>query len=785
MRITPLLVTEAVIAALLAIGCLFTYSSGSRRRRMGVAWRSARKAMQDGERDDAIESLERFVRINPRCPGVRLQLAGLFLEADKIAEARGQIELVAAGEEGFAELKPDEKKRLRALAEVILGMMDGREAVAASGGSAGEGQAKAKEAQALFASAQAHFKKAVEIEYPAGLKAPSPGAAGAGRKASKPVGKNRPGSPGKDSKKQGKPAGDKSKGKRLVAFGDASAGLGLLALWGRDFQAADRHFRNALAGKSLLGKGVAADCLNGRGVVLAREPASHRQAVSMFRSALVLRPDFKSAKSNLSLLLKRMAGGQSMPAKQRARLLKNLAAASAKPDYATCNTLGCGYYHLGKKELADKYLAAAVNQDPAKRLAQFNLLALRWDALASAGEKYQAAHHKCYPPLKGDPLLLEWRTLPNKKPRPKKISATDLNARRLALVAYQQSQAAFLASLTGALEKVKSIPPEVERELLCIRYQLTRSAASRKAASKDAKTREEGARMLAACTKLLETAIGRFPQDHRFTRYKGIHLLERGDYPGALAALERSLAVRADQADIKDLKARLAPPPEVVGIRPMGGPLAAAGAIVARSSRPLLGALFRVHDGGTQLTADRAVLKVDGKAVRGTFWGSELLFRPELRMGDGSHAVTAEVADLMGRKASGRLVLMVDNSPPTLNMVQPLPGAAVTERRPKLIIEYSDKYSGIATSSVEVRLSSQSGASKYFRKVLVTGGNYTFTYEDKARKIKIARGKPVGSSRMLLVPHPALGTGPYLLTVTVGDARGNSVTKEFRILVPQ
>ena len=766
MRMTPLLIGEAVLAVLLSICCIYTVSSGSYQRETGITWRAARNAMRLDEPQDALEPLEGFLKLNPGHPGVRLQLAGLYLRGGKTSKAVEHLETVAGDETSEVEGGPKARKMLRALAEVMLGMLDGK--------AGAEAFAKdPKKAEKKFSSAKAHFEAAIKLENPAGLELKPEKSGKAGKS----------GKSGKSGKAKAGAGMGKKRRYRYVAFADACAGLGLVALWQDDFQTAERRFRQALSGDSVLGSGVGAELYNGLGVALASEPSRAAEAAGMFNLARNYRKGWGLAQKNRDAVRRGMAGAREMSPKDRAVFLKEIVKTHRKPDYRTCNTLGCGYYRLGDSKAAIKYLAAAVKKDPARDLAQLNLLAVRWDLLQKAKVAFDEDYDRLFAEPEGDPVERFWTTPVGRHGRTKKPSSAALGTYKVKRAAYYSAQDAFLGSAAGVLQNVENLPPDLEAALTHTRLRLTAQVGARLSRSRDKRALARGVKMLEGYASLLEAAVKRFPGDYRFHRMQGIRRLESGNYAEALKALEASAKLNADQTDVKELKALFAPGPEVAFFRPLPAPLAAKKTVLARSTRPLVGAVFRVHNGPVQLSNENAVLKLDGKRVEASFWGSELLYRPEDALEDGLHTLEAEATDLLGRKASASMKLMVDSSLPEIYKSEPADGGGVATRRPRLVVYYRDKHSGIDPTSVRVELRSWRGASKYFQKFVVTGGRYTFSYKDAGRGIDIREGAPVGADKVVLVPHTRLGTGTYMMTVTVGDVRGLKTTKSFKFLV--
>jgi tetratricopeptide (TPR) repeat protein len=134
MKITVQVIVEAALAIILAICCLVTYFSGMQQREVGSAYRQARIAMAGKDKtlltggaeapvpDNAVEPLERLVKLCPNEYGLQMTLVGLYLRprSPEFGKAKPLCEKIAS------EANPD--KVLRAMAMVHLGMLEGREA---------------------------------------------------------------------------------------------------------------------------------------------------------------------------------------------------------------------------------------------------------------------------------------------------------------------------------------------------------------------------------------------------------------------------------------------------------------------------------------------------------------------------------------------------------------------------------------------------------------------------------------------------------------------------------
>jgi len=751
-RVTPLLIIEAVLAALLAACCIYTWSSGSHQREVASTWREARDKLVNDEPRAAIEPLEHFLELCPDHPDVRLQLAELYLGEDQLPKARAQYQKVA--KDKFPKFPGEEKelKQLRALAEVALGMMDG------AAGVKSKDPVKRKD---KFASAKAHFEAAINIEHPEGL-SPKPGEAG------------------KSEEEDGKPPRAK-----LAAFGDACAGLGLLALWAGDFDEADKRFKQALSDKTVLSKEVLPELYNAIGVL---QPAQGRptRAARYFGIAKVYRPKDRKGKKwtvpdrNRQIIMRGMTDAPEMKADLRRKLLSQLVRglkSTRNPSYDTYNLLGCGYYRLKDIPNALKYLELAVKKDPERSAAQFNLLAVRWEICEAKRAAFRKKHSELFPPLPGTPQQRRWQTPLGKQGGPKH-SKDALAFYHKARSDFRKAQMAFDAASARALAKVQKLPPGLELELVLIRLEMLPDIGGWLVRYGNAAGKLQGKKRLAGVDPLLAEALKKFPKDHRLHRLQGIRRLTAGDVKGALAAFDRSIALEADQPDVKAVQAVFAPKIEVVGFRPAAAPGVKGSSALARSSRPLVGVLFRAYTGPVPLDGEKVKLKLDGREVAGYFWGSEFLHLPQKELADGAHTLEAQAEDLLGRKASAKFEFHVDGSRPEIHKTEPPDGGKIKAGRPRLVIHYRDTYSGIDPASVEIELSTVR-ATTWIRENPVMGGRYHYSYA----ALGIKKGVQVGDDKVVFSSSRSLGPGTYRVKISVQDARGLKTEETWTFVV--
>ncbi len=745
MRITPLLVIEIVLTVVLAICCLYTWASGSQQRAVGHAWRQARKYEAQGEPDHAkcLEAVEKLLEIKPDLPEVRFQLAGVYLESKNTKAALTHLKVIAEAKDTRSRGGAAVLKKLQALTEVHLGMIDGRD---------GAKLTDLKRRKAKFDSARKHFTRAIEIEYPQGLK---PEAALSPEVIASIL---------KDPEAQGaveRPT--------LIAYGDARAGLGLLALWEGKFKEAEKHFLQSLSGKSELGRSVLREVCNGLALALAGQNRPG-QAMLMFDCAKYYDKKWSVPDRNKQLVRRSMAGSADMDAKTRLEYLGQIEKSIAKhkaPPFKTLNLLGCGYYHVGDMEKSHTYLTKAMAASPDNRDCLLNVLTVRWVLYDKYRREFVALRDKFYPEPTGDPQERYW-VVPLAAQNPKRAySREELSGYHRTMRLFHKAEADFEEISAAVLEKVADLDPALETNLTLARLEMVPSYATRLASAKGEDERKRGADLMAAQGKTLETALKKFPDEPRLCRLKGLDLVEKGKYREALDVFGK-IAEGAKLPGVKDVQDVFAAAPSVLGFRPMPSPASGGGEILARSATPLLGVAFRTHTGTVPLNPEKVKVTLDKREVQGSFWGSEFLFIPGTGLADGSHTLEATATDMLGRKASGKFSFLVDDSPPEIYKTEPADGGEIAGPRPKLVIHYRDKYSGVDPSSVEIELRSDRGASTWLVENPVRGGRYTYTHQ----RLGIVKDAAVGADQVVISPGRGLGAGTYKVTIQVQDVRG-------------
>ncbi|MHC4916246.1 MAG: tetratricopeptide repeat protein [Planctomycetota bacterium] len=757
MRITALLIVEIVLTVVLAICCLYVWASGSRQREIGSAWRQARKYQIQGEpnKGEALEAVERLLEISPDLPEVRFQLAGTYLEAKNIKDAVRHYKVIAEAKDTRSPGGKAVLKKLQALTEVYLGMIDGRD---------GAKLTDLKRRKTKFDSARKHFLKAIELEYPQGLK---PEALISAEVAASIL--------------MNPEAQALAERPTLVAYGDACAGLGLLALWAGDWKEAEKQFLQALSGKSELGANVLREVCNGLGLALAGQNRAG-VAMRMFDCAKYYDKKWNVPDRNKELVRQSTAGSADMDPKTRQVYLTQIEKSIAKhkkPSPDTLNLLGCGYYHIGNMQKAHEYLSKAYKAKPDSRPFLFNLLAVRWELFAKYRKEFGALREKFFPAPKGDPQERYW-TVPLALQNPKRSYSREQLANYYRAAHYfHKAEADFESISATVLANAADLDPATEKTLILARLEMVPAYAARLKVSKGAGDRKRGADLLTGQAKTLEAGLKKFPEEPRLIRLKGMEFLGEAKYKEALALFEKVKASGADLPGLKEVEAVFAQPPSVVGFRPLPSPASGGGEVLARSATPLLGVAFRVNTGPVPLNPEKVKVLVDGREVQGAFWGSEFLFIPGTGLADGSHTLKAAAEDMMGRKASGEFSFLVDDSPPEIYKTEPADGGVIAGPRPKLVIYFRDKYSGVDPSSVEVELRSDRGASTWLVETPVRGGRYTYTHQ----RLGIVKDAAVGADQVVISPGRALGAGTYKVTVQVQDVRGLLSKKTWRFKV--
>jgi tetratricopeptide (TPR) repeat protein len=736
------MIAEGVICLILLVGGIATYSSGARQRSLGRAWRNARQAMITNDPNAAIEPLDSVLKIMPRRADVRLQLVGLLVEANRLQEAEDHLKVIVDDEDAVVSGDELAAVRVRAVALVEMGMLT---ALAAT---------KEKDAKVRgdgFAAARAYFDRALALECPQGVEALSPVTGGAAGTAG-------------------------AAGVTLVAAGDALAGLGLLALWEGDVDTAQKRLSQAVSPRCQLGRQVQPELFNGLGLVAAAR-GDMNGARARFRTAGIysVSSDWKAPKTNLEILTKGMVGSAEMKPEDRQKLLRELESGMSKgaPRPADrLNLVGCGYFHLGETATAANYLREAVEKEPDTLRYQINLLAVRCDELTRVRAEHEALHAALFPDTGARAQGDFWRVpvgtrTGQGKPDEKRLQSYKAVSARFgnALLQFEKSSSAVLKN------GVAEIPPELVRELVVARLDVLPAAAAILTAAKD--SRERGEELTAALAEELRSALKVYPDDVRILRMHAKRQIDSGDYLGALETIRAGLKIKPDQPDAAAYARSFSINPVVLRFLPGVAPTASGGPVLARTPRPLVGFVSRVNTGPVALSSGKASLALDGRAMQGLLWGTEFLAMPDAQLKDGAHVLTAELEDALGRKVSASHEFLVDDSPPEVQKTEPADEGKITGPRPRLVAHYSDRYSGIDTSSVEVELRSEKGASTWLVDNPVRGGRHVHDYPAYG----IKQGELVGADKVVVCPTRDLGPGPYRITVTVGDLRGMKTSK--------
>jgi len=445
------------------------------------------------------------------------------------------------------------------------------------------------------------------------------------------------------------------------------------------------------------------------------------------------------------------------------------------------NALGCGYYQLGDFATAAARLEEAVKLRPDDAGFLTNLLAAHAQILGSRRAAVEAARAKAFPPQEGDPARRFWLTMPDKQlPPPTPATSRELKALQDATAALADVEGPFDRAAGEFLGRTQPAP-ELQAALLLVRIEMRLRAAEALTAAGGKPEKEKAAALSAeADKKFIAAGLGKFPGDARFARMDGLRLLADGKIPEALEALKRSLARDGQQEDLRALVAAFAKPLEAVALRPVALP-GKTGPVLALSSRPILGVLFRAGNSLVPPAAGKMQIFVDGRQQDGGLLGTEFLCLSDA-LPEGVHAVSVEGQDGLGRKASAETKILVDTAPPDIVAMDPTDGGTVTGPRPKLAFECRDRQSGLDITSIEVELRSLKGATTLLTDSPVRGGRYTFDYPQAS--IKKGALLPADGKVVFYPPHN-LGAGPYLLTVSVGDVRGNKQTRTWKFTVAE
>ncbi len=764
MRITPVLIVEIVVALLILICAITSWTGGSHQRATYDHWQAAREAQLRGQANHAYASMEEFLNLNPKEVDVRLQLALHYLDDSKWKDAERHLTHIISSNAVAA----DGGKRNHALAcaEMSMGMLAGRKAVATK---------DLKVRAEAFAKAKKHFRKAIEIEDPAGLDV----------SVSPEKSKEKEKAETNEESGYGEVKKSISRKRKLVAYGDAQAGLGLIALWEDNMDDAKVRFLEALnEKKSTLGRAVLKELHNGLGITLAAQGNMNGARLQFLTAANYSKTLYKKEwgipGENLEILKRLKVDEPDIPNETRKALLAQVAkSAGKKPTFSVLNLLGCGYCKLGDMGSAQKYLLAAVKKDPGNALGLMNLLSVRWEIFAAARQKLEKTRKQLYPHVEKDLVSYEWITplqkqhvKPNHKPEVLKPYNTEI-------ALFNTIRGNLYTSVCAVLTGVENIEPNLEKELSLLKVELMGSVAKTWSRSKNPTVKAKGMDLGKELVAEREKVLKKYAQDYRCSRARIADLQKGVDVVALLKEVAVCLKLKPGQKDLLAIQAAYSSPPEVLGFYPRKPPISTLKAVLARSSKPLLGVLFRPRSGSLSLSAEKILVKLDGQELLGSVWGSEFLFFVENKLSDGPHKLFASCEDSFGRKAQANGSFLVDDSPPDITKTEPSDGGKIKSSRPLLVVHYSDKYSGIDPSSVDVEIRSDRGATTWLVEVPVRGGKQMFDNP----KLGIKIGDVVGAGEVKFSSSRNLGVGTYKVTITVGDVRGMKVTKVWRFTI--
>jgi tetratricopeptide (TPR) repeat protein len=764
MRITPVLIVEIVVALVILICAITSWTGGSHQRASYDHWQAAREAQLRGQANHAFGSMEEFLKLNPKEVDVRMQLALHYLDATKWKEGQRHLTNIISSNAVAAD--GGKRKHTLACAEMSMGMLAGRKAVATK---------DLKVRAEAFAKAKKHFLKAIEIEDPTGLDVA----------ASPEKSKEKEETETDDDLEDGDVKKSISRKRKLVAYGDAQAGLGLIALWEDRMDDARVRFLEALnEKKSTLGRAVFKELHNGLGITLAAQGNMNGARAQFLTAAnyskVLYGKEWKIPGKNLEILKRLKVDEPDMPAKTRKALLAQVAkSAGKKATFSVLNLLGCGYSKLGDMKSAQKYLLAAVKKEPGNALGLMNLLAVRWQVFVSAREKLEKTKKQLYPYVEKDLVSYEWITpLQKQHVKPKhKPEALKPYYNEIALLNTVRGN--LYSSVCGVLDGVENIEPNLEKELSLLKVELMGEVARTWIRSKKPKTKAKGRELAKELVAEREKVLKKYAQDYRCSRARIVDLQKGVDVVALLKEVAVCLKLKPGQKDLLAIQAAYSNPPEVSGFYPRKPPVSTLKSVLARSSKPLLGVLFRPRSGSLPLSAEKISVRLDGQELMGSVWGSEFLFFVENKLSDGPHQVVASCEDSFGRKAQAKSSFLVDDSPPDITKTEPVDGGKIKSSRPLLVVHYSDKYSGIDPSSVDVEIRSGRGATTWLVEVPVRGGKQMFDNP----KLGIKIGDVVGAGEVKFSSSRNLGVGTYKVTITVGDVRGMKVTKVWRFTI--
>jgi hypothetical protein len=546
-------------------------------------------------------------------------------------------------------------------------------------------------------------------------------------------------------------------------LGDAYAGLGLLALWEGHPDEAGKQFAEALKPGRQMGIEVSPEVFNGLGLVAAAkgnlsEARAQFEAAERTKKELAKATkssgDWKVPAANRRAIEEGTVGAANMDPAMRKKLLaaleEKVKTLKGPAKGSLLNPIACGRFYAEDFAAAAAHLEEAAKLEPQRVDVCNNLMATRCALFGKARQALEEALKKAA----------------DKPPDSKEAKAVD------------KAQAELVAAEGGldrlAVEYLAKVvpPPDLEVSLVLTRIEMRlRAAAAEKVKAKADKP-------LAEADKLLADALGKFPDEPRLVRLAGIRDLAEGRVKEGLERFGKSLAKDAAQPDLRAIVEDFSKPLEIVGFRPasVGGK---AGPILASSSKPLLGVLFRTNTGPIPLAAEKVRLLLDGAPQSGIFWGTEYLSMPEAELPDGEHVLAAEGEDAMGHKARGEVRFLVDASPPQVVSTEPTDGGTVRGRRPKLAVTCKDKYSGVDPTSVEIEVRSRPGAETLLTDFPVRGGRYTYSCEALGMK----KGEMAGEDKFVFTTTRDIGLGSYTATISVGDQRGVKTSKTWTFTV--
>ncbi len=319
------------------------------------------------------------------------------------------------------------------------------------------------------------------------------------------------------------------------------------------------------------------------------------------------------------------------------------------------------------------------------------------------------------------------------------------------------------AMWTAALQKVTQTADKVDfkvRQLACIRRLFWLMPENDPTAPA---VLEKAAKLSAEIVALdPKSGVGQFT--------RGLVLIDKGDLPGALAAMTEAKTNGYDAPNLDELIAGLTRKPKIGEIRP--------GARRAFGMVPLISASLHAPAGGIKETK----MSIDDKPVEALVSGTQVLYVPEQSSSlDGDHTVKISIIDKKGNTIDfPEFNFGVDKKPPSIKITPE--GGAVLPAKAEWTITVGDA-SGIDPSSTSVVFKTVKGAQSITRE-LVKDGKYKLGFPDLKPPIKA--GSAVGET-FRVAPGQDLLPGEYTLTITVGDIVGNveTQTKSFTVNKPE